>query len=337
MLSVGGYFGGGVGYDQIQPNWTVSASIGKNATVDAAADVILNSTLKNSVHSYAVAVSASAGAALSGAASRINETSTSSASIDGTVSAGGSVVVAADRNGKLNTLDGNGAVGLGAAGVGLSLSMITANDTVEASIGPNGNVTALGQGSPISAPTGGFDDNGDPVLAPSLQGLSVSAMNYSSLKPLAVGAAASGGVAVDGSVIVNTLTESTSAKIQGGAIVNGDNAGAADGQSVNVLASDTTNMNDLAGALSVSLGAGIGAAADAGNIKKTTTAGIDNGAAVHAKGAVTVDALSEETIKSIVAAVGGALTVSGHGRLLSRSEECSAGVRAGSGVRFLCN
>jgi filamentous hemagglutinin family protein len=309
MLSVGGYFGGGVGYDQIQPNWTVSASIGKNATVDAAADVILNSTLKNSVHSYAVAVSASAGAALSGAASRINETSTSSASIDGTVSAGGSVVVAADRNGKLNTLDGNGAVGLGAAGVGLSLSMITANDTVEASIGPNGNVTALGQGSPISAPTGGFDDNGDPVLAPSLQGLSVSAMNYSSLKPLAVGAAASGGVAVDGSVIVNTLTESTSAKIQGGAIVNGDNAGAADGQSVNVLASDTTNMNDLAGALSVSLGAGIGAAADAGNIKKTTTAGIDNGAAVHAKGAVTVDALSEETIKSIVAAVGGALNV----------------------------
>ena len=92
---------------------------------------------------------------LSGAASVINETSTTSASIDGTVNARGSVEVAADRNTtKLKPLDGNGAVGLGTAGVGLSLSTITTNDTVAAWIGSNGNVTALGQGAAINAPTG---------------------------------------------------------------------------------------------------------------------------------------------------------------------------------------
>ncbi|MGH7222172.1 MAG: beta strand repeat-containing protein, partial [Gemmataceae bacterium] len=224
MLAAGSDAGVGVGYDQVVPVWTVKAGIASGATVNAAGSVVTTSTLDNSLNSYAGAIGLSAAevsVSVAGAASVLNVTTTTDAYINGTVNAGGSVEVAADRNtNALDTYDGDAAVAISlGAGLGVSVSNITTNDTVDAMIGPNAIVTALGNGSALEAPDGALDGSGNPELAP-FQGVSVTALSYGSVNPTAAGVAASGVVGGQGSVVENNLTEHTIAEIDQGAQVN---------------------------------------------------------------------------------------------------------------------
>ncbi len=292
-------------------NRTVNANI-SGATVNAADNVLVDGSMLGSITSTTVAGSAG-GFAADGAVSVINETTNTDAYIDGSadVTAQGDVVVLAIRNTSLTTHDGSVALG-GALGANGSVSTVTKNDTVSAYVGDNTvgdktNITALGSGTGLSVPV----DNGGSLTTGTVNGLSVAATAQETLQTIAIGASVTGGFSGSGSVTTNNITENTSAKIEGGATVNGDNTGASSSQGVNVLASDNTTLTSADGAAAVALnvGAGIGAGVDSGNIQKTTVAGIDNGAQVNAVGAFNVDALSTENIDSYVAAVGGSIGV----------------------------
>ncbi|MGH7222171.1 MAG: beta strand repeat-containing protein, partial [Gemmataceae bacterium] len=287
-------------------NRTVQAYV-YGATVDASDNVLVDGSMLGSITSTALAGSLG-GFAADGAISDINETTNTDAFIDdgADVTAAGSVGILANRNTSLTTHDGSVAAGA-VLGVNGSVSTVTKNDTVSAYVGANTSVTALGQGAGLSVPV---DDNGS-IATATVNGLSVAATAVETLQTVAIGASESSGFSGTGSATTNNITENTSALIDNRATVNAVNTGAASDQGVNVLASDETNLTSADGAAAVSLdvGAGIGAGVDIGNIQKTTTAGIENGANVNALGAVNVDGLSTETINTYVAAVGGSIGV----------------------------
>lgn len=191
---------------------------------------------------------------------------------------------------------------MGGVGVNGSFANLNKTDSVTAYVGDvNTSVKALGQGSGFTVPTSNAGSFGTGTVS----GLSVAATASESIGLYAAGAAVTGSYAGSGSVIVNQTAENTSALIGSGATINGSNSGAASAQTVNVLAADITNMTSGAGALVVNFGAaGIGVAADGASIKKTTTAGIDNGATVNAADAVNVGASSIEYLTSMVGAGG---------------------------------
>ncbi|HWF48868.1 MAG TPA: leukotoxin LktA family filamentous adhesin, partial [Bryobacteraceae bacterium] len=332
MLAIGGDLGAGVGFDVVSPSWTVNTSIGSGATVNAAKNVVTASNLQNSINSYAVSGAGSGEAAAAGAATLINETSNTTANIDGTVAAGGNVDVSAIRNtSKLNSLDGNAAVALNiGVGFGISASDITTNDTVDASLGGAANVTALGNGGSINVPNGQLDSNGNPVTA-SFQGLSVTAMSHGSVNPIAAGGAGSGGISVDGSAPVNNLTETTQAHIDSGAAVNTNNSGANSNESVQTLATDDTNLNSIAGTLSVGLGS-LAAALDFDTVNRTVTANI-SGASVKAADNALIGALTEGSLQSTAASgsVGG-FSGAGAASTVNETTNTNAYIDGGSNV-----
>ena len=276
MLAIGGDVGVGVGFDQIVPDWTVNTSIGSGAVVNAAANVMAASNLQNSVTSYAVSGSGSGAAAAAGAASVINQTSHTTATVDGTANAGGSVVISAARDtSHLNAFDGNFAVAINlGVGFGASVANITTNDTVDAAVGGGASISALGAAPAVSAPNGQLDASGNPLTS-TFQGLSVTAISSGSVNPTAAGGAGSGAVGAQGSVTTSKLTEITTAEIDPLSSVNANNASADAAQSVQVLATDRTNLTSIAGAAAAGAAA-LSGAVDSDTLNRTVTAKVSN-------------------------------------------------------------
>lgn len=319
-LGVGMTAGMAVGFDVMVPSWTVASAIRSGATVNAGNNVSVTSALNNKIESYVLSGSASAGGldpsiTLAGAVSSITETSDTSALIDGTVHAGGSVAVVADRNtSKLNTVDGNVSISFSVfgVGVGISSSIVNATDTVDASIGSQGNVIASGQGSALQLPNGQLDASGNPVYA-AFQGVSVTAMSNSSVNPIAAGVDGSGVAGAAGSAPITTLTETTTAHVDAGAQVTQLNASGTygnAGQGVQVLATDNTGLTSFAGSVAVGGGA-LGAAADVENVTRTVNASV-TGASVAAADNIAVGASTLGFISSSAASgAGGGIALAG--------------------------
>lgn len=305
MAAVGSDLGAGVGFDQMVPDWIVNASIGNGASVNATENVVVQSTLQNAMNSYVVAGAGSGSAAAAGAATVINETSNVTASADGTVNAGGSVAVDATRTtSNINILDGNLAVAVGiGAGFGVSSANTTTNDTVAATIGSGGAITALAY-EPVTVPNGQVDGSGNPLTS-QFTGVAVTAVSSNLVTPVAAGGAGSIAVGVEGSVPVTNLTVNTSAQIDNGATVNKDETGVFGGQSVQVLATDQTKVSSLAGSVAAGA-AGLAAAVDSETVNRTITAAISN-ANVKADTNVVVGANTLGSITSVAASgsVGG--------------------------------
>jgi hypothetical protein len=292
MLSLAGDLGLGVGFDAVSPSWTVNASIGSGATINAAANVIASSNLQNSFTSYVVSGSGSAGVSGAGAVTILNNTTNTNAYIDSgaTVIANGNVVLAANRDTALNVVDGGAALGL-YAGINGAVTDVSDDNTIQAYVGTNANVTALGQGTGTSTPNG------------TINGLSITATGTDDIQTFAAGAAGGLG-AISGSILDNSFTENTTAKVDSNAAINGTNMGGSSIQGVNLYASEITKRL-AAGAGALAVGAiGIGVAVDAENVQKNTTAGIDGGAVINANGTVNVAAVSQENINSYTGAVG---------------------------------
>jgi hypothetical protein len=304
-LSIGGDLGLGVGFDDTNPSWTVKTSIGSGANVNALNNVIASSNLQNSINSYVVSVAGSGGVSGSGAVTIVNDTSNTSAYIDtgATVSANNNVELAANRATNLSVADGGAALAVFGV-INGAVANVTDNNTTQAYVGSGASVTALAQGTGISVPVdfGGLPGNG------TVSGLSVTATATDTPQVIVAGGGIAGGASVSGSVLENAFTETTSAKIDTSAVINGNNTGAGAAQAVNVFASDITNpFTAAAGALGAAGILGIGAALDFENIQKTTTAGVDSSATVNANGAINVDAASQEVINSYTASIGAGL------------------------------
>lgn len=99
--------------------------------------------------------------------------------LDADIVAGGNVLISAD--GRADVLLVGGTLGLGkTAGVGLSATVLTRNDRVEAYVGQNADVTAKGLRDGILVSTGELDANGNREVR-SAKGLFVTAISNEEL------------------------------------------------------------------------------------------------------------------------------------------------------------
>ncbi|MFO0935895.1 MAG: VCBS repeat-containing protein [Gemmataceae bacterium] len=159
------------------------------------------------------------------------------------------------------TVAGSKGVGIGASGL-----VIVETDKTIAQVNNGATVTTSGvANSAFTAPNGRRDANGALIREP-VNGLAVIATAREQLTPVAAGAAG-GRVGLGGSISVNTLDLTTTARIGQGANLS---------TPLSLVASDETNVTGGSGAAAVGQTAGVGAGIDVQSIKKRTTAVIDS-------------------------------------------------------------
>ncbi|HET7465666.1 MAG TPA: hypothetical protein VFL29_03300, partial [Candidatus Dormibacteraeota bacterium] len=278
---------------------TVSASIG-NATVSAAGDIKVTATSTENLTELAVdAAGSSSSAAVDGSIIVVvfnaGDQTVAGASVAGSVHTQGNLDVEASDGITLLALAGGLAISTSAAGVALSAVVAVRDGRVSASVAPSADIQAYGT-----------------------TGLTVNATQTEDYTLLAIGGAGGDSAAVGGSVVVDVLTDHTTASIGNSATVNCAGGGCTNGsanatQAVVVKASDTTKILALAGAVAVGGTAGVGVGVDVEDIHKTTattvgtTPGGTSGQAVtvQANGDVVEQAKSSESIKSVSVGGGG--------------------------------
>ena len=259
----------------------VGAWIGKTAHVSSGGDMSVSASSTENLFELAVAGGASEGAAVTGSILVVvlNEAGTHSTTAfidDGAVvHAGGKVAVSASDSADLTLSSGNVAVGGGSAGVGASVVVLVRNGTVDAAVHQNAHVDA---------------DGGN--------GLSVSATQSVNGIYIAVGGAGGDSVGVAGSVVVDVMSDSTKAHVDGGVVI-----GDAPSAGLHVSATDTTSIISIAGAIAIGGTAGVGAGVDVEVVSKDTEAWLAGTVNATLSGDATVDATSSESLTSI--AVGG--------------------------------
>ncbi len=267
------------------------AKIGSNAVVMAGGDVTVAGESQEDI------LAAAAGLAISG--NRVGITGSAAlqviitdvtASIEDGAKVFTDETVIVDANNRVRILSLAGAVAGGSkAGVGAGFSGNFIARDVEAKIGENAEVDALGNGVSISAES------------------EESIMNFG----------ASGAIGQQLAVAANwtptTIVSSTRAFIDENAKVN-TMAGGSASQDVRVHADHDTDIISLAGAVGISIeSAGLGVALSNRGMFKTVEAFIAEGAEVGAGRHVEVEAASQERMLSVVASAGIAQGFAGAG------------------------
>ncbi len=286
-LSGGAETGIGLGLDVGVLLRDTEAYIGSSAKVNAVSTISVTAPITENITSLAAEVSAGGDTGVAGAISVyvLPSSNLDQAHIDNgaTVVAGGNMTLSAGFSSAnpetIYLIAGSLGAG-GDAGVGISNTTLVKNETVEATIG-----TGVTIGS---------------------AGLSLRAAMPENITTIAVAGAGGGDAGVAGSATINVWHDIVEATIGGG----GTQVTATG--SISLLASDTTTMLSTAGALAGGGDAGVGAGVDVGVITKDTEAYIGT-ATVNAAGDVTVQAVSNEAITSLVAtaAVGGSAGLAG--------------------------
>ena len=220
------------------------------------------------------------------------------AHISGTrsVTADGSILVAAADDLVMTSVAGGVALGQNAVGAGVSLQI--AKNKVTAYIGADAVVDARGNGSGILAPTGTKDGSGN-LQTTLVKGLAVTATSFEDVVTVSIGGAAAARAAVAGGASVTVLNQTTSAYVGENAAVNTGTSGEGSDQSVVVLASDDTELVGVGGALALGGTAGVGAGIDVIVLTKTTEAHVASGADLEAQRDVLVQAFSFENVTSV--------------------------------------
>jgi Ca2+-binding RTX toxin-like protein/acetolactate synthase small subunit len=276
--------GAGVGAtaDVVVINNTTRSSIKNASVINANGNVDVTSYSKETVNSTIV----SGGGALVGVAGSVGVItvgSTNEAYISGsTVNANGTLRVIADNNVNLNAIVGTGAAGF--AGIGGSIAVSVLTNSTKAYI-TDSTTNARG----------------------------ITEVNANTIENVSTvsGSAGVGGVGVAGALIVNSIQTTTEASISETlgkqTQINQNPAFSVPTQTVKVNALNTSTLSEIAGAGGIGA-VGIGASLAVGVIRNTTTAFLGAGVAVNAGGNVDVNATSNKTVDSKVAAFGGGAT-----------------------------
>ncbi len=289
----------------------------KDSDLSSGDDIVISSDELSEIKTVAAAVGAAkSGMAIAGSAAVSDLDNTTRAYIKGKkdegVIADNNISLSANDDADILSIAGNiafakGSGGVSGTGFGGSASVLTTDNIVESYIGSGSDVTAKGLGDDIAVYRGDKDDDGN-NLTENMKGVSVTATSGEEILSIAAGFTGAEKLAIEGSATVNDLTETTSAHIDGDTnVISGDpdeeNDLTGTGQSINLLASDFTDILGIAGAASASMSGGIGAGADVGIITKNTYAYIDNNADVDATKDILIRSKSGEDINSIAAAV----------------------------------
>jgi hypothetical protein len=280
---------------------TVSAFV-DNSTVTAGGDVALSATAAATVVVVTVGVSGAMTASGAGSASTNTTRNKVMAGVTGrsSVTAGGQVKVKAEDDSSITAAAGAGALSIVGGsgtkvGVGLSFS-IAVNDILD-------SATAVIDSSTVSGASG--------VSLDATTAASIDAVTVAGSLAGAFGAGANLAFVGVGAGSINTIADTTEARITGGGVTATTGA-------VQVHAADDASIEADAGAVDVAAGGGsgvagalaVGASFAVNTITDTTQALLD-GAAVAAGGAVDVGATSGADVLAITVGFSAAVGIGG--------------------------
>ena len=276
---------------------TTNASIGNSATVKAAGGISVIANGSENV--LLIGVGLAAGAVGVGAVVdvlSISNQTTASIGSSTTVHAGGNVLVSAADN--TNVLELSGALAGGFVGVGGAVGVMLITKVTDASIGASANVEGLGNGAAASGILNGVVAGGA-FQTTSANGVLVQAQSNETIVHI-VAAGGVGFVGVSGAVGVASLNITTNATVGSGAVINGNNPAAANGnQSVYVDAAD--NFGFQAYVIGVAGGfVGVTGAVDVGTLADNVAAVVGSNAQVYAKQNVDVGAAGLQSLTGYV-------------------------------------
>jgi len=321
QIAFGGALGGGlaamspaVGVTAL--NEVTRANIGANARVTANDDIRLHAL--GSQHVLLVGVGAAGGAfGLGGSVSVMTIEQQTSATVGNgaRLTAVGDVVVWAKNDTDVDVI--SGALGVGFAGIGAAVGVVTIHKDTLALIASSAEVDAYGSGSGVTQVlSGDKTSDGQDFQRGTVSGLVVQATSSETFVHLAV-AAGGGLVGLAGGVAVLVNDSNTWATIQTGALIN-QSVGFPTGlfpvingygqprQSVYVNAANLVDGFAFAGALAAGA-VGLAGAVNVATIKNDTAASIQGGAKVRAKQDVEVNSLGIKDLKGITVGGAGAL------------------------------
>lgn len=286
---------------------TAEASTGAGAQISAARDLSVRAVSQQDFSTMAAAGAISAGLSLAGGASATSVTTRTTAELGGTVVVQGNADVIAEDTTRNTLLAGSVAVG-GTAGAGAAVGVLNLNKTVKASVAANADVTALGLfgsrtvfGDVDGDGTGSGGTDIGYMTTRSSRGLNVLANSAQSTYTLAVSGAGGLWAGLSGVVSLNLFDVTTQAYIGQNAQINtmAGNAGANAQQDVIVTARDTTVSDVAAGSIAVGA-VGLAGTLDAGIFKANTSAFIEDGVTVNARGDVAVTGVANKAGDSFV-------------------------------------
>lgn len=342
MLGIGGALafgkkaGIGAGADIAIITKTTEAYIGQSALVNANCNILIRAINKEDFDSIAGSLAGGKSAGIAGAASVYQVTNITRAHIDpyATVTAEGNILIAASDDIEMDLIDATAQFGQAGIGGGAGVSII--EKTTEAYIANNAHVNAKGRADKpgIVVPVGAFvisyaantTSDGE-IAAPAvsnvnisnpaltsqrvatpqtrtIRGLGISAMSQDDIEIIAAGLAGSSNLSIEGSAVVNLLTNRTNAYIGEGALIN-DLAGAGAEQSVIIAASNDYYHMAIAGTGSISGTCGIGPAATISIVNNDAKAFIGKTANVSALKDIVLAANQSEDVLSIAAVLAG--------------------------------
>ncbi|MES2789353.1 MAG: hypothetical protein V4719_07010, partial [Planctomycetota bacterium] len=219
-----------------------------------------------------------------------------------TVTAKNNVLVSATDDTFVEAIDGAGALGITAAGVGISVPVIVIDKDTQALIGQASNVTGLAQSSTTMLV---LEDDASQAtgLTNASQGVAVQATSSENVTTYSVAGAAGLFAGFAGAPAVVTIQSNTIALIDDGALINSVNTGAGPNQSVSVGAFNATTISNLVPAVGAGIG-GFAGAVSVGLVYNLIHAAIGNDAVINATQDVDVYGLSYKNFNSLTVSVG---------------------------------
>ncbi len=277
-LSFGGKagFGASVGINTIGNKTEARIT---NSDIDVTGALGLSATSDNDIFAVTAAIGASSGNMAAAAAFSKNDiASDTRAYLSGKKTATGStangaITIAATDLSLIQSITGGVGIATGNAGFGASFAW---NDI-------GNEVLAYVSGTPL---------DGDATL-------DLTATTNATIQAIAVGGAGAAKVGVAATGTLNDIGNTTSARIEDGAVVTSDGA-------IRLAASDTSAIDSLAGAVAGGGKVSAGAAAAYNTIGNTVTAYVRGASVESTAGRVDLSAISRGTIRSASAAGAGA-------------------------------
>nr|MBC8509873.1 hypothetical protein [Chloroflexota bacterium] len=282
------------------------ATIGTNATVNAAEDISVVAFATEDVLSISIGL-AVVGGGISAAISTVTIDATTYAQISSgaIITADGNLLVSAKDVTDILTIAGS--LMFAGSGAGAGVAVTTIEKDTQATIGGGATIIARGNSAKTmtvysgDAVAGDYKTGGN-FRTETIRGLAVQAYAKEELLVVAASGSITGGGAIAGAVAVEYINSDVLASIGAGASVNNDLTGAAADQTVNVSAVNVVDVLAIAGVLTLG-GGGITGGIDVGSIHNDTSAVIANNATVKAKQDIEVNALADKFVQSFAISV----------------------------------
>ncbi|MCR3920962.1 MAG: hypothetical protein NUK65_00375 [Firmicutes bacterium] len=320
----------GVSSDTIAFSKKVWARILDGASILSAKNIIVHANSKEAIHVIVAGVGGAGTVAINAAVSVIvmeNDVVAYIGTKNGTenkhamADADGSIVVLAEDDQSINVIAGS-ANGSGTVSAAAGSSVIVINNQTNASAGRHADVNAYGLLDVL------FYTGEAGRKQTWYKGLLIGAYSVVHIEQIVFCASGSGAVAAAGAVSTLVSQSQTQAQIQSYARINQGNRQVHQ-QSVRVVAVNESSVDAIDGGAAGSLYVGIGAAAVVIVEDKQAIAAISEYASVYAKEDIDVIARTNNSIKTIVVSMGGAVVgVSGSAAVVTISDYTHAYVGA---------